>query len=479
MPPIYDSNAAGLTGDCTGDWDEDTVELHLSPEEMLALSLAAEQALADRSPATANASVEAPASTAAQPVPAPLVNVTAASAAGQAAPTPSVSTAPASAPGQAAPTPSVTAAAAKASVEAPASAAGPAVPTPLVNAAPPSAAGPASAPSVNAVPPSAAGQAASAPSVNAARASGPAQPPPPASTATRPGATPPPAPAPEARPKPAQTSAAEAVAPAQLVKAAAAPPADAARSPLSMPLAPSIGSAAATSARREADTTRSAAPHKHTTLWANRSLDGRHPWLAISGAVVLLTTLIVMTRIDHSATAPKQMSPVPTKPASARTSAATHPSSPSRIATPMAPMAQPSTPTSPAHAPTVPGRTSVAQLAAQTPQGSSATAAPTVKPSLSPPVNATNTTQLDARPAAEPESEPVRIRNPFDASEIFEFPPGTSQADARESVAAALLERARDRIGRLAGAKRTTSGRRASAPARGPNNATLAQSYRP
>ena len=38
--------------------------------------------------------------------------------------------------------------------------------------------------------------------------------------------------------------------------------------------------------------------------------------------------------------------------------------------------------------------------------------------------------------------EPLRVANPFDASEIFEFPAGTSEADAQEAVAGFLLERA-------------------------------------
>ena len=40
---------------------------------------------------------------------------------------------------------------------------------------------------------------------------------------------------------------------------------------------------------------------------------------------------------------------------------------------------------------------------------------------------------------------PVRIKNPFDPSETFEFPPETSRAKARELVADLLLQRARDR----------------------------------
>jgi hypothetical protein len=39
--------------------------------------------------------------------------------------------------------------------------------------------------------------------------------------------------------------------------------------------------------------------------------------------------------------------------------------------------------------------------------------------------------------------------NPFDKKEVFEFPPGTSQADARDAVAQLLAERARDRRGQL------------------------------
>ena len=51
-------------------------------------------------------------------------------------------------------------------------------------------------------------------------------------------------------------------------------------------------------------------------------------------------------------------------------------------------------------------------------------------------------------PAAVPANEPVPVRfaNPFDASEVFEFPPGTSKADARDAVANLLLERARSRM---------------------------------
>ena len=36
----------------------------------------------------------------------------------------------------------------------------------------------------------------------------------------------------------------------------------------------------------------------------------------------------------------------------------------------------------------------------------------------------------------------LRVANPFDASEIFEFPAGTSEADAHEAIAGFLIERA-------------------------------------
>lgn len=46
-------------------------------------------------------------------------------------------------------------------------------------------------------------------------------------------------------------------------------------------------------------------------------------------------------------------------------------------------------------------------------------------------------------------AEPVRLANPFDASEVFEFPQGTKLAEARAAVAETLLERARARYAQL------------------------------
>lgn len=43
------------------------------------------------------------------------------------------------------------------------------------------------------------------------------------------------------------------------------------------------------------------------------------------------------------------------------------------------------------------------------------------------------------------QKESVLVRNPFDRTEVFEFPAGTTQAEGREKVAALLLQRARER----------------------------------
>jgi hypothetical protein len=48
------------------------------------------------------------------------------------------------------------------------------------------------------------------------------------------------------------------------------------------------------------------------------------------------------------------------------------------------------------------------------------------------------------------DSEAMLIKNPFDRTEAFEFPPGTSNAEAREAVAKLLMERAHDRLPLLA-----------------------------
>jgi hypothetical protein len=43
----------------------------------------------------------------------------------------------------------------------------------------------------------------------------------------------------------------------------------------------------------------------------------------------------------------------------------------------------------------------------------------------------------------------VELVNPFDATEVFKFPPGTSKSDARDQMAALLLERAIERKAHL------------------------------
>jgi hypothetical protein len=67
-------------------------------------------------------------------------------------------------------------------------------------------------------------------------------------------------------------------------------------------------------------------------------------------------------------------------------------------------------------------------------------------------------------PAAEsPVVTPVFFANPFDGSEVFEFPPGTSEREARDAVADALLKRARERLKVPSGAREPA--RHSGAPA--------------
>jgi hypothetical protein len=48
-------------------------------------------------------------------------------------------------------------------------------------------------------------------------------------------------------------------------------------------------------------------------------------------------------------------------------------------------------------------------------------------------------------PAPAPPEAPVQFVNPFDSTEVFMFPAGTTQGEARDAVAEFLLERARER----------------------------------
>jgi hypothetical protein len=66
-------------------------------------------------------------------------------------------------------------------------------------------------------------------------------------------------------------------------------------------------------------------------------------------------------------------------------------------------------------------------------------------PPLPPPV-----AQID-EPSSPPvvapvsDQEPLRVRNPFDRSEVFEFPAGTTPEAAKAAIADTLLDRARER----------------------------------
>lgn len=71
-----------------------------------------------------------------------------------------------------------------------------------------------------------------------------------------------------------------------------------------------------------------------------------------------------------------------------------------------------------------------------------------------------------ASQTALPADSPTRFTNPFDASETFEFPAGTTEDDARQSVAEILFERARERGAQTKSVKRVHA--RPSTPLRIP-----------
>jgi hypothetical protein len=71
-----------------------------------------------------------------------------------------------------------------------------------------------------------------------------------------------------------------------------------------------------------------------------------------------------------------------------------------------------------------------------------------------------------ASQTAPPENSPMRFANPFDTSEVFEFPAGTTEDDARASVAEILFERARERGAQTSSIRRVHN--RPSAPLRIP-----------
>jgi hypothetical protein len=66
-----------------------------------------------------------------------------------------------------------------------------------------------------------------------------------------------------------------------------------------------------------------------------------------------------------------------------------------------------------------------------------------------------------------PPPEPVVLVNPFDATEKFTFPPGTSKADARDQMATLLLQRAMERRAHLPRARKLAAEPRTSSTGHG------------
>ncbi|HEY0685020.1 MAG TPA: hypothetical protein VGD45_21960 [Steroidobacter sp.] len=68
---------------------------------------------------------------------------------------------------------------------------------------------------------------------------------------------------------------------------------------------------------------------------------------------------------------------------------------------------------------------------------------------LKPSERASQSTAETSQPASPSEQvakdQPVRFSNPFDKNEVFEFPAGTTETEARDAVAAVLMERAMSR----------------------------------
>lgn len=85
-------------------------------------------------------------------------------------------------------------------------------------------------------------------------------------------------------------------------------------------------------------------------------------------------------------------------------------------------------------------------------------------PSAPPTVARTAPVSLEVTSAppepSEPKGPPLRITNAFDATEIFEFPYGTSESAARAAVAELLLSRARERGAEGLMLRRTRSSQR-------------------
>ena len=66
-----------------------------------------------------------------------------------------------------------------------------------------------------------------------------------------------------------------------------------------------------------------------------------------------------------------------------------------------------------------------------------------------------------------PPPEPVVLVNPFDKTEKFTFPPGTSKADARDQMATLLLQRAVERRAHIPRARKVAAQPRAASTGHG------------
>jgi hypothetical protein len=105
-----------------------------------------------------------------------------------------------------------------------------------------------------------------------------------------------------------------------------------------------------------------------------------------------------------------------------------------------------------------------------TPVATSVVSVPPAPVAVAPPPPPSPPAPLPA-PELSPPPEPVQFVNPFDRKEVFDFPAGTSKAEARDAVAELLYERAQERQPSVRGivsgisVRHTTSATAGAAPA--------------
>jgi hypothetical protein len=196
---------------------------------------------------------------------------------------------------------------------------------------------------------------------------------------------------------------------------------------------------------------------------ASIRIDARWPWMTLSGvgaALVVIIAWLFSVETAHHGDA-----------------------SVTARAEPIA-AASPTGATRDAPTPSTSAARTTAQASAKTPASSGAQAgakapAPTnTRASSLAAAASTGTTHARGQQPAIAATDVVKFVNPFDAREVFEFPAGTTRAEARDAVAEILLQRARDRQGLFTDRNRRRA-TRPSQPSRGGAGDLVENSPRP